>query len=347
MRQSKRRSPAACLCVALLFGFWLHGESLAAAEDAAAFFRGKVLRIIVGYAPGGGYDSYARLIAPHLEAKLGARIIVENQPGGSGFNALNNLMRDRGDGLRMLLLNGESALLSTLVDQGGLRFDLRKLAYLGRVSYENRTLVARRGTRYERIDGFLGTAKPVFFGAGGRIDSMGDPASILCDALGIACKLVTGFQGATDAALALQRGEIDALVTSESQTDYLIKSAPLAAVALLSTNKSALMPDVPRLFDIVRLPPERTEWLRFRAKVADFGRILVVPGDTPADRIALLSNAVAAVLTDPAVQDEGARTNRPIAYAPAAESREVLDGIFASVNAKQQAVIRKLLLTAY
>src|SRR5688572_22221322 len=131
MRLSKTRSPAAYLCLVLLFGLWVRGETLA--EDAAAFFRGKLVRIVVGQAPGGGYDSYARLIAPHLGTKLGARITVENQPGGSGFNAVNNLMRDRGDGLRIILLNGEGALLSTLVDQGILRFDLRKLAYLGRV----------------------------------------------------------------------------------------------------------------------------------------------------------------------------------------------------------------------
>jgi hypothetical protein len=215
------------------------------------------------------------------------------------------------------------------------------------VSYENRTLVARKGSRYDRIDGFLSAPKPVFFGAGGRIDSMGDPASILCDALGIACKLVTGFQGAAGVALALQRDEIDAMVTSESQTDYLIKSAPLVAVATLSANKAALLADVPSVFDIVQLTPEKAEWLRFRAKIADFGRSLVVPGDTPPDRIAVLTSAVDAVLTDPAVQDEGVRSSRQIAYVPGVESRHILDGILASLDAQKLAIIRKLLLTAY
>ena len=339
--------PQALSAAAMLFGLSLALACHAAAEGGAAFFRGKIVRIVVGYAPGGGYDSYARLIAPHLESKLGATVIVENQPGGGGLNALGNLMREPGDGLHILLLNGEAAALSALVDQGRLRFDLRNLAYLGRVSYENRTLVARKSTPYETFEGFLKSAKPVFFAASGRIDSMGDPASILCDALSIPCKLVLGFQGAPDAALALQRSEVDAIVTSESQTAHLIRSAPLVAVAILSPNKAPLLPGVPSIFYITHLSPEKSKWLRFRAAVADFGRTLVVPADTPADRIAVLENAVASVLTDSSVQDEGARSNRPIAYAPGMESRRILESIVAGLDPKERAVIRNLLLTAY
>jgi tripartite-type tricarboxylate transporter receptor subunit TctC len=319
----------------------------AAAQTGVDFFRGKTVRIIVGYAPGGGYDSYARMLAPHLASRLGATVIVENEPGGGGFNALGNLWRAPGDGLRILLLNGEAAVLTALVGQSGARFDLRKLAYLGRVSYETRTLVARKGTSYEHIEGFLHSAKPVFFGAGGRIDSMGDPASIFCDALGIACRLVTGFQGATEAALALQRGEVDAIVTSESQTAHLIGSGPLAAVALLGPNKAPLLPDVSPIFALVKLTQAKAKWLLFRAKIADFGRTLVVPDDTPPDRIAALDDAVTAVLTDPAVQDEGRRTDRPIAHASGADSRRTLDSILTGIDAQERSTIRALLLTAY
>jgi len=320
----------------------------ALAQSEPNLYREKILRIVVGYAPGGGYDFYARLIAPHLESKLGTTVIVENQPGGGGFNALGNLLRGPSDGTHMLLLNGEGAVLSALVNQGGGgRFDLRKLAYLGRVSYENRILVARKGTPYERIEGFLGSVKPVYFGAGGRIDSMGDPASILCDALGIACKLVTGFQGAPDAALALQRGEVDAIVTSESQTAHLIKSGPHVAVAILSANKAALLPDVPSIFDLTRLSEERSKWLRFRASVADFGRTLVVPSDTAADRVAVLEKAITSVLTDPDFQAEGVRTDRPISYAAPAESLRILESILTAIGPEDEAVFRNLLLKAY
>jgi putative tricarboxylic transport membrane protein len=347
MQAKQTKWPAAFLVAAILLGPSLALVCHAAAENGAAFFRGKIVRLIVGYAPGGGYDSYARMIAPGLESRLGTTVIVENEPGGGGLNALSNLTRAPGDGLHILLLNGEAAVLSALVNEGASRFDLRNLAYLGRVSYENRTLVGRKGTPYEHIEGFLKSAKPVFFGAGGRIDSMGDPASILCDALGIPCKLVTGFQGAPDAALALQRGEVDAIVTSESQTAHLIKNSPLAAVAILSPNKAPLLPGVPSIFDLVKLSPEKSKWLRFRADVAEFGRTLVVPSDTPADRIAVLDKATASVLSDPSLRAQGARTNRPIAYISAAECRRIVDSILTRIEPKERAAIKRLLLTAY
>jgi tripartite-type tricarboxylate transporter receptor subunit TctC len=319
----------------------------AAAKSGAAFFQGRTVRLIVGYAPGGGYDSYARMIAPHLQEKLGTTVIVENEPGGGGFNALSNLMRQPGEGLDILLLNGEAAVLSALVNEGAARFDLRNLTYLGRVSYENRTLVARKGTPFEHISGFLNPTKPVFFGAGGRIDSMGDPASILCDALSIPCKLVTGFQGAADAALALERGEVDAIVTSESQTAHLIGSHPLVAVAILSTHKTSLLPGSSSIFDLVKLSPEKSKWLRFRADVADFGRTLAVPSDTPANHVNVLKKAVAAVLTDAGLQAEGARTDRPIAYAAPADCRRIVNNILSEADQKERATIKKLLLNAY
>src|SRR5713226_3341765 len=102
---------------AMLFGPLLGFSCHAAAENGAQFLQGKTVRIVVGYAPGGGYDAYARMLAPHLQSKLGTTVIVENRPGGGGLNALATLMREPGDGLHILLLNGEAAVLSALIEQ--------------------------------------------------------------------------------------------------------------------------------------------------------------------------------------------------------------------------------------
>ena len=176
---------------------------------------------------------------------------------------------------------------------------------------------------------------------------MGDPASILRNALGIACKLVIGFQGTPNAALALQRGELDAIVTSESQIAILVRSSPLVAVAILNAKQAPLLPGVPSIFKIAPLSLDKSKWLRFRADVADFGRTLVVLTDTPADRVAVLEKAIASVLTDLSVQSEGARTNRPIAYASGADSRRIVESIFARIDPAERASVKSLLLTAY
>ena len=74
---------AALLCATL---------GAARAQDAErAFFSGKTVRLVVGFGPGGGYDAYARMIAPYLSRALGGSVVVENQPGAGGLVALNRL----------------------------------------------------------------------------------------------------------------------------------------------------------------------------------------------------------------------------------------------------------------
>src|SRR5580704_19220287 len=77
----------------------------ARAQDAErAYFSGKTVRLVVGYGPGGGYDAYARMIAPHLSKVLGASVVVENQPGAGGLVALNRLPTAAPDGLTMMIV---------------------------------------------------------------------------------------------------------------------------------------------------------------------------------------------------------------------------------------------------
>lgn len=340
----RRLSMLRLAAVALAFqGFC--GISFAAGKDD--FFKGKTVRIVVGYAPGGSNDAYPRLLAPHLASQLGATVVVENKPGGGGLNALVSLLQEPGDGLRILLLNSEGAVLSQLAEQSGTQFDLRKLSYLGRLSVEVRTLVALKNTPYERLDGFLNSPRSVFFGATGRIDAMGDPASIFCFSLKIACKLVLGYQGAAQAALSVERGEIDAVVNSATQSARLIARGRHAAVAVLSPDRTSLLPNVPSIFELKNLAADEGKWLRFRSRISDFGRSLVVQGNTPADRTAVLASAVAKVLNDPAVQAEAARIDLPITYAPPAEVHQILEGILSGINAEDRALMKRVLLEAY
>jgi tripartite-type tricarboxylate transporter receptor subunit TctC len=316
---------------------------LPAAADGLDFYKGKTVSLVVGYAPGGGFDAYARLVASPLAAQLKTSVVVENKPGAGGLNALLALLHDPGDALRIMILDGESTLLNQLIDSTG-RYDLADLAFLGRASFEARTLVVGKGSPYEHIENFVHSPHPVFFGAGQPTDSLGDPASIFCYALNIACKLVLGYPGAADAALAIQRKEVDALVTSASQAASLVNAGAHTAVTVFGAQRSSLLPQVPTLAELVALPPERYKWIEFRSELADFGRSFVVRGDTPADRVAALTTAFKNVLTDPAVTAVGAETNRPIAYAPPTMLKDTLEKITTAMPDTERAELKHILL---
>src|SRR5215470_18476112 len=125
-----RRRTAACLAIALA----AHAMPVAAQESEQAFFAGKTVRLVVGFGPGGGYDSYARMLAPYLSRTLNATVIVENRPGAGGLLTLNGVYVAAADGLTIMIVNGTGAAYSQLTDQQGARYDLAKLGYVATLS---------------------------------------------------------------------------------------------------------------------------------------------------------------------------------------------------------------------
>src|ERR671939_487380 len=97
MMQKLVRWAAAGMILAASLGLVI--SPAAAQETEESFFKGKTVKIVVGYGPGGGYDVYARMIAPYIGKALGATVIVENQPGAGGLTALNRLYTASPDGL--------------------------------------------------------------------------------------------------------------------------------------------------------------------------------------------------------------------------------------------------------
>ena len=108
----------------------------AAAESAAAFFQGKQVRFYTMGSPGGGYDTYMRALVPHLERKLGAKMLPTNEPGAGGLIAMNRTLNAPPDGLTILLIGGETLVTAQLYESPGVNYDVRKLTWLARVSSE-------------------------------------------------------------------------------------------------------------------------------------------------------------------------------------------------------------------
>src|SRR5262245_66559352 len=112
-----RRRFSAGVSTALLTG--LAGRRAAtAASQAADFYRGKTVRILIGSPPGGGYDLYARLIAPYLAARIGATVLIENRDGQGGLAALAALMVRPADGLTIMHASAEAAIISQMLEIG-------------------------------------------------------------------------------------------------------------------------------------------------------------------------------------------------------------------------------------
>ncbi len=311
----------------------------ASAQDAAAFYKGKIGKIVVGYGPGGGYDAYARMIAPHLEKTTGAKWIVENQPGAGGATALNRIYSAAPDGQQMMIVNGTGAGLGQILKQSGIRYDLSKLGYLGIVSSSPWIWMVSPNSKFQTVADVLKPGVSVNWGAAGVTDGLGDGAAITCAALKINCKVVRGYKGSKAAALAVTQGEMDAIYVSDTSANDYQRSKTARGLATMSREKSRFFPNLPTIFEQVKMTPEQVWWFDFRATLDDLGRILVVPPNLPKDRLAFLQAAVKQTLTDPAVLAEGEKTNRYIAFQDAeATYKKVMSAVGALTDEQKKKV---------
>lgn len=329
----------------VLAGFLLAAQA-ASAQDPGAFLKGQTVRFIVGYSPGGGYDAYARMLAPHFEKRTGATVVIENRPGGGGRTALNQLVRSKPDGLTMQVLNGESAVMSQLTKQAGVAYDMATVSMLARIAEEPHFFLVNPKLP-DSLREIVASGRKLKFAATSRVDNLGDYAAVTCQALGMECQIVTGYKGSKEASLALMNGEVDALTISESSGFNYSEGGRAKIVATLGHKRSALRPDMPTVYEMFQLPPERKWWLDFRLGIKAIGRALIGPPGIPAPRLAHLRGVWKAILTDAAVIEEGAKSQRGIDYGTGEELEKTARELLQTLPADRLEQINEVLLKKF
>src|SRR3954454_22293588 len=150
----------------------------ATAQDSEhAYFAGKTVRLVVGFGPGGGYDLYARMLAPYLSKTLNATVLVENRPGAGGLLALNGIYVSPPDGLTLMIVNGTGAAFAQLTDQQGERFDLSKLGYLATLTAPPSGWIVSQHCGGKTVAEALNAQKKWRWAASGPVDNMSDGAA--------------------------------------------------------------------------------------------------------------------------------------------------------------------------
>jgi tripartite-type tricarboxylate transporter receptor subunit TctC len=316
------------------------------AEDAAAFYKGKTVHFIVGYSPGGGYDTYARLLAPHFEKATGTTVVVENKPGAGGITALNQMVRGKADGLTFQMLNGEASILSQLTDKPGVAYDMTKVSILGRVAQEPHFMLVNPKMP-DSLKDIIASGKKVKFSAGSRTDNLGDYAAVLCEALKMKCQIITGYKGSKGASRAMLSGEADALTISESSGLRYAKGGKAKIIITIGHERSRYKPDVPTVYEAFDLSPDQKWWFDFRLGIKSFGRAVVGPPGIPADRLAYLRKVWKDILTDKAVIAELAKRRRGVNYASPDVLEKAVKDALGSLPADKRDMVNEVLLKKF
>jgi tripartite-type tricarboxylate transporter receptor subunit TctC len=318
-------------------------STASAQESEKAFFAGKTVRMVVGSGVGGGYDVYARLIAPFLGRALNATVIVENQPGAGGLISLNRLYVTDADGLTLSFANGTSAAFAQLTEQQGARFDLAKFDFLATVGAPPGLWLVGPNSKITTVQQAIDAKMKWRWGASGPADGLGNGAAFTCEALKLDCQIVPGYGGSAQAALAVTRGEMDAVYVPESSANNFVKAKQNLALATIGRKKSRWFLEHPTIFEAVKLDADQTWLLDFFTGVEEMGRIMIMPPNVPKQRLAYLQAVVKEVLHDPKLIEEGERTERIIEYLDPESTLKNAQRIVANVTPEQRKRVQTIL----
>jgi tripartite-type tricarboxylate transporter receptor subunit TctC len=319
----------------------------AQADPGSAFFQGKQVRFYTMGSPGGGYDTYMRALAPHLERKLGAKILPTNESGAGGLIAMNRLINAPADGLTILLVGGETLVTAQLYDTPGVNYDVRKLTWLAQVSSEAKVAMLGPKSPYLTISELISSSKPVIWAGASKVDGNSDFTAILAHALDMKSKIIMGYKGTADVNLAIARGEVDGRIVSEESAVLYGPSNGMRVVVTLARNKVEQFPEAPTVFEVATLTSESARLLDWRAGIAGLGRLMLVTAGTPEDRIETLRKALSETLLDPSFIAEARKLNLSPHYADANEVQAAVGQAMTTLDAEGLTELRHIALERY
>ncbi len=192
-------------------GAWVLAFAIAHSAFGQDFYSGKSLLFIVGTAPGGGFDTYARITARHMGKHIPGNpgSVVQNMPGAGNLIAANHIYNNASrDGLTIGLFSGSMIFKHVLGDQGPM-FDGRKFGWLGTPAPERHACVVTENSGVKTLEEWSASKKPIKLGSLGPGNATSALPQLLKAFLGLPISVIEGFKGTSDIRLAAESGEID------------------------------------------------------------------------------------------------------------------------------------------
>jgi len=301
---------------------------------AQEFYRGKVIRVIVGGSAGGGFDIYTRAMARHMGKHIPGNpsLIVENMTGAGTLIAAKYVHGSaKPDGLSIGMFNG-GLILGRVLGMKGIDFDMRELEYLGVPVQDNPVCALRKESGVTNMEQWAASKTPIKLGALSPGNSTSDVARIIQSALNLPVQLVEGYKGTNEIRLAADAGELHgacwAWETLKTAWAKAIPAGEVNVVLQVTAKKLPELPNAPLALDLAKSEEAK---LLLRAGAIDPAAVVRVYVTTPRiakDRLQILRTAFAKTLTDPEFVAEAKKANLDINPLTGEEVKKLVDDLF-------------------
>ena len=325
--------------VLALLGALVFAAAQARAGSVEDFYRGKSITLVIGYSVGGGYDLYGRLVARHLGKHIPGQpnIVPQNREGAGSLRAAIYLYNAAPKDGTVIGTFSRSMSVAPLLTEAP--FDATKFTWIGSTSTDVNLCMTWGTTAIKTWNDML--TKPSTLGG---LGAGADPdifALMFRNLFGAKIKLVTGYPGTNDVALAMERGEVDGMCGvswSTVQTRHLdwLQAKKVNIPVQAGLTKAPDLPDVPIVTDLVK-DPEQMQMVRLILASQAMARPFVAPPGIPEDRKRALIDAFDKTMKDPEFLAEAQKMKADINPVSAAE----IDRLLAEVYKTPKDVVAK------
>ncbi len=281
-------------------------------EEAASFYAGETVDLVVPYDPGGGFDVYARAIAPYLGDCLGAEVVVKNEPGAGGLLATNATAVADPEERRLMIMNTAGFAAAQIAGAEGVQFDLSEFSHVGRIAGAPTALVVASDSDIASFDDILASDDPVRFVATGPGSEGYIAATGLAEAYGFPIEVITGFPGSGEARTAVVAGDADVMALTFDSLLGAIAAGEVRPVVLVDEEANELLRDTPPITDFAA-PDDRAEGLvDSLVELGESGRSIAAPPGLPEERLSELRDAFTCAMENEELLAEFESQKRPV-----------------------------------
>lgn len=301
--------------------------------EADTLLNGKTIRMVVTSGPGGGYDTYARMIKPYLDKYLsGCKVAIDNVEGAGGEIGKNLTYIAKPDGLTICLTSGSSMVFNAILQNDAVKYDIYRWTYLARLTVESSVLTVPKNSENLTFNDLVNSKKRLSFSASGIGDIDYFTLAIIAHVFGFDIIPVTGYAGSKEASMAAVRGEVDLWQSGIGSVLPLIQNGDVKPVLFYGAERDSRIPEVPTILELMngeeyQLSEMDKKIIEAIIKIDEVRRVLLAPPGLGEKTTLILREAIYKALNDPELKEVSEKLNRPITYLEGEETAQLVKDI--------------------